>query len=105
MSAGQGAPLPVPIRTSLLTGAYLIASHGPPPPPVLNQSPPHVLAARSSSLVSKPFLGLPGTMYQRHSSLPVSASDADMKPRWLNSEPASPMNTRPSAIRGAPVIE
>ena len=45
-----------------------------PPPPYFHHSPFQVLAAISMALFSKPLAGSPGTMYQRHSSVPVSTS-------------------------------
>src|SRR5581483_4069658 len=80
-------------------------SQGVPPPPNFHQSPDQVLAAQRSSGCSKGFDGSPGTDHQRHNSLPFSASYAARYPRSSNSEPASPIKMRPSAMRGAPVME
>ena len=45
-----------------------------PPPPYFHHSPVQVLAAISMALFSKPLAGSPGTVYKRHSCLPVAVS-------------------------------
>src|SRR5215471_2586011 len=69
-----------------------------------HHSPFQVFAAISSSGCSNGFDGSPGTAYQRHSNLPVSASKADRYPRTRYSAPPLPMSTLPLTTRGAPVI-
>src|SRR5688572_23379590 len=106
MSVGQGKPLPVPTYRRFSSGSYDMPSQTEPPPPIFHHSPVQVLAAASRALFSNGFEGSPGTVQNRQSSLPVLTSKAAMYPRnGGNSAPAFPMNTFPSATRGAIVIE
>ena len=58
----HGEPLPVPMKSVLVSGSYVIAFHTVPPPPCFQRSPNHVFAAISIALFSKPFAGSPGTV-------------------------------------------
>src|SRR2546425_1505756 len=101
----QAVGLPVPKYNRSSCGSYTIPSHTVAPPPAFHHSPLQVFAACSIALDSKPSEGSPGTVYVRHTILPVSASYAEMYPRTPSSAPALPMMTRPFAIRGYPVME
>src|SRR6267154_1269985 len=61
------------------------------PPPILHQSfPDHVFAAISSALLSNGLDGSPGTVQNRHASLPPAASTA------INRQSPVPTKTFPS---------
>src|ERR1022692_138980 len=73
--------LEVPNSSSPVLGSNVMESQAVPPPCCHDCGPDQVFAAISSALLSNPLAGSPGTVQNRHSSLPVSASNAAIDPR------------------------
>ena len=70
----HGDPLPTPRMIDRVVGSKVIAFHTVPPPPYFHQSPAQLFAAIFIAAFSKPSAGFPGTVWKRHSCLPVAAS-------------------------------
>ena len=77
----------------------------PPPPPSFHHSPFQVLAAISMALFSKGSEGSPGTVWNRHSILPVSGIIGADKPAYAEFRAAiADHDLATDDPRGAPVI-